>query len=142
MGLRLLLAEDYQIVRRRLRTLLQEHEGWRVVAEASDGRDAVRLAEAHRPDVAVIGLTMPVLSGIETTRRIVERSPVTRVIVLSTHADDVYVDEARRAGAVGFVLTDVADVDLPAAVDAVAKGGLFTSALPTARSSHSRTRFG
>lgn len=102
MRLRLLLAGDYQIVRRRLRRLLQEHEGWQVVAEASDGRDAVRLAEAHRPDVAVIGLTMPVLSGIETTRRIVERSPVTRVIVLSTHADDVYVDEARRAGTVGL----------------------------------------
>ena len=138
MGLRLLLAEDYQIVRRRLRTLLQEHEGWQVVAEASDGRDAVRLAEAHRPDVAVIGLTMPMLSGIETTRRIVERSPVTRVIVLSTHADDVYVDEARRAGAVGCVLTDAADVDLPAAVDAVAKGGLFTSpTLTRADSRHS-----
>ena len=131
MGLRLLLAEDYQIVRRRLRTLLQDHEGWQVVAEASDGREAVRLAEAHRPAVAVIGLTMPVLSGIETTRRIVERSPVTRVIVLSTHADDVYVDEARRAGAVGFVLTDAADVDLPAAVDEVARGGVFTSPMLT-----------
>lgn len=138
MGLRLLLAEDHQIVRRRLRTLLQDHDGWQVVAEASDGREAVRLAEAHRPDVAVIGLTMPVLSGIETTRRIVERSPVTRVIVLSTHADDVYVDEARRAGAVGFVLTDVADVDLPAAVDEVAKGGFFTSPMLTrADSRHS-----
>ena len=131
MGLRLLLAEDYQIVRRRLRTLLQDHEGWQVVAEASDGREAVRLAEAHRPDVAVIGLTMPVLSGIETTRRIVERSPVTRVIVLSTHADDVYLDEARRAGAMGFVLTDAADVDLPAAVEEVAKGGFFTSPVLT-----------
>ena len=131
MGLRLLLAEDYQIVRRRLRTLLQDREGWQVVAEASDGREAVRLAESHRPDVAVIGLSMPVLSGIETTRRIVERSPVTRVIVLSTHADDVYVDEARRAGAAGFVLTDAADVDLPAAVDEVAKGGVFTSPMLT-----------
>jgi DNA-binding NarL/FixJ family response regulator len=77
-GIRLLLAEDHQIVRRNLRTLLQDHEGWQVVAEAGDGCEAVRLAEAHRPDVAVIGLAMLVLNGIETTRRTVEGSdPVT-----------------------------------------------------------------
>lgn len=127
MGIRLLLAEEHGIVRRRLRTLLQDHEGWQVVAEAGDGREAVRLAETHRPDVAVIGLAMPILNGIQTTRLIAERSPVTRVIVLSTHADDVYVEQTRRAGAVGFVLTDAADVDLPAAVVEVAKGGFFTS---------------
>ncbi len=127
MGIRLLLAEDHQIVRRRLRALLQEHQGWEVVAEASDGREAVRLAEAHHPDIAVIDLGIPLLNGIEATRRIVQRLPGTRVIILSTHADDVYVEQARRAGAVGFVLTDVADVELPAAVDEVASGGCFTS---------------
>jgi DNA-binding NarL/FixJ family response regulator len=126
-SIRLLLAEDHRIVRERLRMLLQDREGWQVVAEASDGGEAVRLAEAHRPDVAVIGLAMPVLSGMETTRRIVARSPVTKVIVLSTHADDAYVDEARLAGAHGFVLTDAADVDLPAAVDEVSQGRSFTS---------------
>lgn len=127
MSIRLLLAEDHRIVRERLRMLLQDREGWQVVAEASDGGEAVRLAEAHRPDVAVIGLAMPLLSGMETTRRIVARSPVTKVIVLSTHADDAYVDEARLAGAHGFVLTDAADVDLPAAVDEVSQGRSFTS---------------
>jgi DNA-binding NarL/FixJ family response regulator len=126
-GLRLLLAEDHQIVRRRLRALLQDHEGWQVVAETNDGREAVRLAESHHPDVAVIGLAMPTLNGLQTTRLIVERSPATRVIILSTQADDVYVEQTRRAGAVGFVLTDAADVDLPAAVDAVANGRAFTS---------------
>ena len=131
MGIRLLLAEEHLIVRRNLRSLLQDHEGWQVVAEAGDGGEAVRLAESHSPDVAVIGLAMPVMNGLEATRRIVERSPVTRVIVLSTHADDVYVERARRAGAVGFVLTDAADIDLPAAVDEVAKGGFFTSPVLT-----------
>jgi DNA-binding NarL/FixJ family response regulator len=130
-GIRLLLAEDHQILRRRLRTLLQEHQGCEVVAEASDGREAVRLAEAHRPDIAVIGLAIPVLNGIEATRRIVERSPVTRVIILSTHAGDVYVEQTRRAGAVGFVLIDAAGVDLPAAIDEIAKGGVFTSPMST-----------
>ena len=127
MGIRLLLAEDHQIVRRNLRTLLQDHEGWQVVAEAGDGCDAVRLAEAHRPDVAVVGLAMPVLSGIETTRRIVERLPETKVIVLSTQSDDIYAEQARLAGAVGFVLTDAADVDLPAAIEEVSQGKSFTS---------------
>lgn len=127
MGIRLLLAEDHQIVRRNLRTLLQDHEGWQVIAEAGDGGEAVRLAEAHRPDVAVIGLAMPVLNGIETTRRIVELLPATKVIVLSTHSDDIYAEQARLAGAVGFVLTDAADVDLPAAIEEVSQGKSFTS---------------
>jgi len=127
MGIRLLVAEDHQIVRRNVRTLLQDHEGWQVVAETGDGSEAVRLAEAHRPDVAVIGLAMPVLNGSETTRRIVERLPATKVIVLSTHRDDVYAEQARLAGAVGFVLTDAADVDLPAAIEEVSQGKSFTS---------------
>lgn len=127
MGIRLLLAEDHQIVRRNLRTLLQDHEGWQVIAEAGDGGEAVRLAEAHRPDVAVIGLAMPVLNGIETTRRIVERLPATKVIVVSTHSDDIYAEQARLAGAVGFVLTDAADQDLPAAIEEVSQGKSFTS---------------
>jgi DNA-binding NarL/FixJ family response regulator len=125
--IRLLLAEDHQIVRRNLRTLLQDHQGWQVVAEAGDGCEAVRLAEVYRPDVAVIGLAMPVLSGIETTRRIVERLPATKVIVLSTHSDDIYAEQARLAGAVGFVLTDAADVDLPVAIEEVSRGKSFTS---------------
>lgn len=127
MGIRLLLAEDHRIVRRNLRTLLQDHEGWQVVAEAGDGCEAVRLAEAHRPDVAVIGLAMHVLNGIEATRRIVELSPVTSVIVLSPYAENAYVEQTRQAGAIGFVLTDLADVDLPAAVHEVSQGRSFTS---------------
>jgi len=125
--IRFLLAEDRQIVRRNLRTLLQEHKGWQVVAEADDGCEAVRLAEAHRPDVAVIGRAMPALNGIETTRRTVERLPATKVIVLSTHSDDIYAEQVRLVGAVGFVQTDAADVDLPSAIEEVSQGKSFTS---------------
>lgn len=127
MGIRLLLVEDHRIVRQRLATLLQDQPGWQVVAEASDGREALHLAEACKPDVAVIGLAMPALNGIETTRRLVERMPEVRVIVLSTQSDPVYAEHARQAGAVGFVLTDAADVDLTAAVQAVSEGRTFTS---------------
>jgi DNA-binding NarL/FixJ family response regulator len=125
--IRLLLAEEHRIVRQHLETLLRDHEGWQVVAEASDGREAVRLAETHRPDIAVVSLALPLLNGIEVTRRILEGSPVTKVIVLSPHSVDVYMEQTHLAGAVGFVLTDTADVDLPAAVEEVSRGGSFTS---------------
>lgn len=126
MGIRLLLAE-HPLVRQRLGRLLKDHDAWQVVAEASDGRDAVRLVEVHSPDIAVVGLAMPLLNGVETTRRIVERSPRTRVIVLSTYSADVYANQAHRAGALGFVLTDAADVDLPIAIEQVSLGRMFTS---------------
>jgi DNA-binding NarL/FixJ family response regulator len=127
MTVRVLLADGHLLLRQRLRTLLEEHAAWRVVAEASDGPEAVRLAEEFRPDVAVIDVAMPLLNGLETTRRIVRRSPATRVIVLSVDADEAYVTQARSAGAVGFVLTDSADVDLLPAVEEVARGRPFIS---------------
>jgi len=127
---RLLLAE-HPLVRQRLGTLVQEHEGWEVVAEASDGREAVRLVETHRPDIAVVGLAMPLLNGIETTRRIVERSPRMGVIVLSTYSADEYANQTHRAGALGFVLTDSADVDLSLAIEQVSLGRTFTSPRPS-----------
>jgi DNA-binding NarL/FixJ family response regulator len=129
-SIRLVLAE-HPSIRQRLQTLVQEHEGWEVVAEASDGREAVRLVEVHKPDIAVVGLAMPLLNGIETTRRIVERSPRTRVIVLSTYSADVYANQTHRAGALGFVLTDSADLDLPVAIEQVSLGRTFTSPRPS-----------
>ena len=97
------------------------------MAEAGDGREAMRLAEEYEPDIAILDFAMPVLSGLETTRSIVGRSPATRVIVLCTHADDAYLEHARLAGAAGFVLTDAAAEDLPDAVDEVSRGRSFTS---------------
>ncbi len=124
---RILLADDHTMVRQGLRKVLEEHREWEVVAEASNGREAVRLAEEHKPDVAIIDVAMPLLNGIETTRQIVKRLPTTRVLVLSMHADEAYVTQILQAGATGYLLKDSADVDLMQAVSAVSIGKSFFS---------------
>jgi DNA-binding NarL/FixJ family response regulator len=126
-SLRILLADDHTLVRQGLRKVLEEQPDWQVVAEAGDGREAVRQAEMQRPDVAIIDVAMPLLNGIETTRQIARRSPGTRVLVLSMYADEAYVTQMLAAGASGYLLKDSADVDLFEAVSAVAQGTSFFS---------------
>ena len=125
--LRILLADDHTVVRQGLRKVLEECPQWQVVAEAGDGREAVRQAEELKPDVAIIDVAMPLLNGIETTRQIVRRSPGTRVLVLSMHSDEAYVNQILKAGATGYLLKDSADVDLLQGVDAVSNGKSFFS---------------
>ncbi|MBI4263482.1 MAG: response regulator transcription factor [Acidobacteria bacterium] len=125
--LRILLADDHTVVRQGLRKILEESPEWEVVAEAGDGREAVRKAEELKPDVAIIDVAMPLLNGIEATRQIVKRSPATRVLVLSMHSDEAYVNQILKAGATGYLLKDSADVDLLQAVGAVSKGKSFFS---------------
>jgi len=125
--LRILLADDHTVVRQGLRKVLEESPDWEVVAEAGDGREAVRHAEELKPDVAIIDITMPLLNGIEATRQILKRSPSTRVLVLTMHSDEAYVNQILQAGATGYLLKDSADVDLISAVDAVSQGKPFFS---------------
>jgi two-component system, NarL family, response regulator NreC len=125
--LRILLADDHTIVRQGLRKMLEERPDWQVVAEAGDGREAVKQAEQHKPDVAIIDVAMPLLNGIETTRQIIRKVPSVRVLVLSMHADEAYVTQLLKAGATGYLLKDSADVDLFQAVSAVAEGKSFFS---------------
>jgi len=125
--LRILLADDHTVVRQGLRKVLEERQEWEVVAEAGDGRDAVRQAEEFKPDVAVIDIAMPLLNGIEATRQIVKRSPATRVLTLTMHSDEAYVNQILQAGATGYLLKDSADVDLIQAVSAVSMGKSFFS---------------
>src|SRR5918994_7638607 len=124
---RILLADDHTVVRQGLRKVLEDRPEWEVVAEAGDGREAVRLAEQHRPDVAIVDVAMPLLNGIEATRQITKRVPNTRVLVLSMHADEAYVTQILRAGATGYLLKESADVDLFKAVEEAAKGRSFFS---------------
>ena len=124
---RILLADDHTMVRQGLRKVLEERHDWEVVAEASNGREAVTLAEQHRPDVAILDVAMPLLNGIEATRQITKRVPGTRVLVLSMHADEAYVTQILQAGATGYLLKESADVDLMQAVSAIAMGKSFFS---------------
>jgi two-component system, NarL family, response regulator NreC len=125
--LRILLADDHTVVRQGLRKVLEERSDWVVVAEAGNGRDAVKQAEELKPDVAILDVAMPLLNGIEATRQIVKRAPATRVLVLTMHSDEAYVNQILKAGASGYLLKDSADVDLIEAVSAVSQGKSFFS---------------
>jgi DNA-binding NarL/FixJ family response regulator len=105
---------------------LEERPEWQVI-EAGNGREAVALAEEHKPDVAILDIAMPLLNGIEATRQILHRTRNTRVLVLSMYADGAYVTQILKAGATGYLLKDSADVDLLQAVTAVAEGKSFFS---------------
>jgi DNA-binding NarL/FixJ family response regulator len=120
--IRILLADDHHIMRDGLRTLLERQGGFEVVAEAADGREAVRLAREHRPDVAIMDVAMPGLNGIEATRCIKENCETTAVIILSMHDDESYIMRALRAGARGYLLKDSVKADLLAAIRAVVQG--------------------
>ena len=126
MPIRLLLAEDHMLVRQGLRALL-EQAGMVVIGEASDGLEALRLAHAHRPDVAVLDIAMPHLNGLETARRLRESEPQTKIIVLTMHTEAPYVLEALQAGAVGYVLKTQATTDIVQAIHAALQGAIYLS---------------
>jgi two-component system response regulator NreC len=125
--LRILVGDDHTLVRQGFRKILEERPEWEVIAEASDGRDAVRQAMSAQPDIAILDIGMPILNGIEATRQIVRRLPAIRVLILSMHADEAYIIQALKAGAHGYMLKDSADVDLIRGVGIVAAGKSFFS---------------
>jgi len=126
-----LLADDHGIVRRGLRSLIEE-AGLSVVAEAADGLEALRLTEEHRPDLLVLDIGMPRLSGIEVAARSQKLDRPPRVVILSMHADESYIIRALAAGARAYLLKDATDEDLVPALRAVASGKPFFSPAVTA----------
>jgi len=119
MPVRILVADDHQVVRTGLRALLESKTGWQVCAEASNGREAVEKAGELKPDVAVLDIGMPLLNGVEATRQIRKLSPETEILILTMHDSEQLVQEVLAAGAHGYILKDDADRNLIAAVDAL-----------------------
>ena len=119
--LRILVADDHQVVRTGLRALLESKAGWQVCAEAANGREAVEKASSFRPDVAVLDIGMPLLNGVEATRQIRKVSPETEVLILTMHDSEQMIQGVLDAGARGYILKDDADRNLLAAVEAVRK---------------------
>jgi two-component system response regulator NreC len=125
--IRILLADDHNVMRRGLRLLLESQPDFKVVAEAADGRQAIAQAEAQKPDVVVLDVAMPNLSGIEAAQRILSDAPSIALIVLSMHSDEGYVLRALKAGAKGYLLKDSAEGDLIEAIRSVTQGKTFFS---------------
>jgi two-component system, NarL family, response regulator NreC len=127
MKLRILLADDHTVIRRGLRLVLERQPGFQVIGEAADGRETVALAEEHKPDVIVLDLSMPNLSGIEAARQICSKLPQTAIVTLSMQSDEGYVLRALKAGVRGYLLKDSGEDDLINAIKAVSQGKAFFS---------------
>lgn len=125
--LRILVADDHQVVRTGLRTLLESKTGWQVCAEAANGREAVEKAGELQPDVAVLDIGMPLLNGVEATRQIRKVSPKTEILILTMHDSEHMIQGVMDAGAHGYILKDDADRNLLAAVDSLRRHKPYVS---------------
>ena len=125
--IRVLLADDHDLVRAGFRALLQGQTDFEVIAEASDGQEAVRLVGVHRPDVVLMDLMMPGLNGLEATARITKEFPEVRVLILSMNAGEEFVLPAIRAGARGYLVKNVKPAELEQAIRAAARGECYLS---------------
>jgi len=117
--LRILIADDHEVARRGIRSLLESHPGWEVCSEAKDGRDAVELATSTKPDLVLLDIGMPNLNGLEAARQILATNPNVAILILTMHDSDNVIREVLRAGARGFLLKSDAGRDLVAAVEAL-----------------------
>lgn len=124
---RVVIADDHTLVRAGIRALVEKLPGVQVVAEASDGRDALRMVKTHRPDLVLMDIAMDGLNGLEAARRIAQEFPRTGVLILSMHAGEEYVLQALRAGAVGYLLKGADLAELALAINAAARGETYLS---------------
>jgi DNA-binding NarL/FixJ family response regulator len=123
--LKLLLADDHEIVRRGLRSILETQRDCEVVGEAADGRQAVALAKELKPDVVIVDISMPLLNGLEATRQILKTRPQTKVLILTMHDSDPLIRDVLDAGARGYILKTDADRDLITAVESLRRNKTF-----------------
>jgi two-component system, NarL family, response regulator NreC len=125
--IRVLIADDHGIVRKGLRLQLEQNSAFEVVGEATEGREAVRMADELLPDVVIMDIAMPHLNGIQATAQLVKKNPNIGVIMLSMYSDETYLTRTLAVGAKGYLLKENADVDLENAVRSVAQGKPFFS---------------
>jgi DNA-binding NarL/FixJ family response regulator len=124
-AVRILLADDHEIVRRGLSSLIQEQSGWQVVAEVSDGREVVAKAAELQPDVAILDISMPTLNGLDATKQILKQSPRTKVLVLTVHDSEQLIRDLIKTGVRGYILKADASRDFVTAVHALVSGKTF-----------------
>jgi DNA-binding NarL/FixJ family response regulator len=127
MPIRVVLADDHVLIRAGLRALLHSLQNIEVIAEASDGHEAVEVIARHQPDVVIMDIGMPGLNGVDSTRRIVKQFPGTRVVILSMHANEEYVGRALEAGAMGYLLKGAEPAELELVFKAVMRGETYLS---------------
>jgi DNA-binding NarL/FixJ family response regulator len=125
--IKILIADDHTLMRQGLRALLQPETDIEIIAEAQDGREAVRLAKALEPDVVLMDIAMPSLSGLEATRQIARQVPRSRVLILSSYSDDEYVHQLTEAGGAGYLLKQTAFTDVVRAIREAKNGNAFYS---------------
>ena len=126
MPIRIVLADDHVLVRQGLRSLL-ERDKFQVMAEASDGQDAVRLTETHQPDIVILDISMPTMNGIVAARELARSCPKTKAILLTQHEEEQYIHEALEAGVKGYVLKNQLASDLIHAIQRVSRGEFYLS---------------
>jgi DNA-binding NarL/FixJ family response regulator len=129
--IRLLVADDHEVIRTGIRNLLETQPGWQVVAEVSNGREALEKARDLKPDVAVLDITMPVLNGLEAAKQMLKEDMNSRILVLTVHESDVLIQDVLNAGAKGCVLKSDAARDLVTAVEAICHNKPFFTAKVT-----------
>jgi DNA-binding NarL/FixJ family response regulator len=125
--IRVLLAEDHELVRAGIRSLLEKMPGVKVVGEASNGREALELVRSELPSLVLMDIAMPVLGGLETLPRITKNFPSTKVVMLSAYGTEEYVSRAFRSGASGYMLKYAAPLELGQAINSVAQGEIYLS---------------
>jgi DNA-binding NarL/FixJ family response regulator len=125
--IRVLLTDDHELFRAGIRALIRTFVGIDIIAEASNGREALSLSKAHHPDIVLMDIFMPELNGLDTTARLVSVSPESRVIMLSMSSEEEYVLQALRCGAAGYLLKNISPSELEQAIRAVARGDTYLS---------------
>ncbi|WP_170008243.1 response regulator [Bacillus fonticola] len=121
----IIIIDDHQLFREGVKRILEFEKTFRIVAEGEDGSEALRLVEQFRPDVVIMDINMPETNGVEATRKLINRYPETKVIILSIHDDESYVTHALKSGAMGYLLKDMDSEALVQAVKVVADGGSY-----------------